>query len=53
MVITPFSDLNPGTEYTVGTGIGYAFSTTPIHIGDTFTLDIRGRKCLRLGGVAV
>ena len=31
----------PGTEYTVvNPGVGYAFSQTPIHTGDTFTLDI-------------
>ena len=36
-----FFGFDPGTEYTVANpGVGYAFSQTPIHIGDTFTLDI-------------
>ena len=39
-----------GTEYTLGTGIGYAFSNTPIHIGDTFTLDIRAENVFDLAG---
>ncbi len=30
-----------GTDYTVANpGVGYTFSKTPIHVGDTFTLDI-------------
>ena len=38
------------TEYTVGTGVGYAFSETPIHVGDTFTLDIRAENVSNLAG---
>ena len=41
----------PGTEYTVANpGVGYAFSKTPIHIGDTFTLDIRAENITDLAG---
>ena len=36
-----FIGFETGIEYTVASGIGYAFSETPVHIGDTFTLDIR------------
>ena len=39
-----------GTEYTVGTGIGYAFSEMPVHIGDTFTFDIRAENVSDLAG---
>ena len=35
-----FFGFEPGTDYTVSTGVGYAFSQTPIHTGDTFALDI-------------
>ena len=36
-----FFGFEPGTEYTVANpGVGYTFSQTPIHTGDTFTLDI-------------
>ena len=45
-----FFGFSPGTEYTVGTGIGYALSKTPIHIGDTFTLDIRAENVIDLAG---
>ena len=48
-----FFGFSPGTEYTVGAGIGYGFSQTPIHIGDTFTFDVRAEKCLRPSRVAV
>ena len=41
----------PGTEYTVATpGVGYAFSKTPIHIDDTFTLDIRAETVFDMAG---
>ena len=40
----------PGTEYTLGTGIGYAFSETPVHIGDTFTFDVRADSVSNLAG---
>ena len=45
-----FFGFESGTEYTVGTGIGYAFSTTPIHIGDTFTFDVRAENISNLAG---
>ena len=46
-----FFGFEPGTEYTVLTpGIGYAFSQTPIHIGDTFTLDIRADTVYDMAG---
>ncbi len=41
----------PGTEYTVAIpGVGYTFSKTPIHVGDTFTLDIRAEDVFDLAG---
>ena len=40
-----------GTEYTVANpGVGYTFSKTPIHIGDTFTLDILAEDVLDMAG---
>ena len=45
-----FFGFEPGTQYTVGTGIGYAFSETPIHVGDTFSLDIRAENVFDLAG---
>ena len=46
-----FFGFEPGTEYTVLTpGIGYTFSKTPIHIDDTFTLDIRAETVFDLAG---
>ena len=45
-----FFGFAPGTEYTLGTGIGYAFSEMPIHIGDTFTLDIGADNVIDLAG---
>ena len=45
-----FFGFETGTEYAVGTGIGYAFSQTPIHIGDTFTFDIRAESVSDLAG---
>ena len=40
-----------GTEYTVLTpGVGYAFSQTPIHTGDIFTLNIRAENITDLAG---
>ena len=45
-----FFGFESGTDYTVGTGIGYGFSKTPIHIGDTFTLDIRADNVSGLAG---
>ena len=45
-----FFGFEPGTEYTLGSGIGYAFSKTPIHLGDTFTFDVRGENVSDLAG---
>ena len=45
-----FFGFEPNTEYTVGTGIGYSFSQSPIHLGDTFTLDIRAENVFDLAG---
>ena len=45
-----FFGFESGTEYTVATGIDYAFSHTPIHIGDTFTFDIRAENVSDLAG---
>ena len=46
-----FFGFKPGTEYTVSTpGVGYTFSKTPIHIGDTFTLDIRAEDITDIAG---
>ena len=45
-----FFGFESGTQYTVGTGVGYAFSKTPIHLGDTFTLDIRAENVSDLAG---
>ena len=39
-----------GAEYTVGTGVAYAFSEKPIHLGDTFTFDIRAENVFDLAG---
>ena len=41
---------SPGTEYTVASGIGYAFSKTPIHLGDTFEFDVRAENVSDLAG---
>ena len=47
-----FFGFEPGTEYTVlsPAGVGYAFSKTPIHLGDTFTLDISAEDVIDLAG---
>ena len=45
-----FFGFEPGTEYTVSMGVGYTFSKTPIHLGDTFTLDIRAENITNLAG---
>ncbi len=46
-----FVGFEPGTEYTVtNPGIGYAFSKTPIHIDDTFTLDISAETVFDMAG---
>ena len=46
-----FFGFDPGTEYMVANpGISYAFSKTPIHTGDTFTLDIRAENVFDMAG---
>ena len=46
-----FFGFEPGTEYTVANpGVGYAFSKTPIHTDDTFTLDIGAEDVFDLAG---
>ena len=45
-----FFGFEPGTEYTLATGIDYAFSETPIHIGDTFTFEVRAENVTDLAG---
>ena len=46
-----FFGFEPGTEYTVANpGVGYVFSQTPTHIGDTFTLDIRAETVIDMAG---
>ena len=45
-----FFGFEPGTEYTVATGIDYAFSETPIYLGDTFTFDVRAENVSDLAG---
>ena len=45
-----FFGFEPGTNYTVSMGIGYTFSQTPVHTGDTFTLDIHAENITDLAG---
>ena len=46
-----FFGFEPGTEYTVANpGVGYTFFKTPIHTGDTFTLDIRAENIFDMAG---
>ena len=46
-----FFGFEPGTEYTVAIpGVGYAFSETPIRLGDKFTLNIRAENVFNLSG---
>ena len=46
-----FFGFEPGTEYTVANpSVGYTFSKTPIHLGDTFTLNIRAENVTDLAG---
>ena len=45
-----FFGFEPGTEYSVETGISYAVSKTPIHLGDTFTFDVRAENVSDLAG---
>ena len=46
-----FFGFKPGTEYTVATPkVGYTFSKTPIHLDDTFILDISAETVFDLAG---
>ena len=45
-----FFGFESGTEYTLATGIGYGFSKQPIHLGDTFTLNVRAESVSDLAG---
>ncbi len=46
-----FFGFDAGTDYTVAPpGIGYTFSKTPIHVGDTFTINIRAENVFDLAG---
>ena len=46
-----FFGFAPGTEYTVeNPGIGYTVSPTPVHPGDTFTLDISAENIFDMAG---
>ena len=45
-----FFGFAPDAEYTVSMGVGYTFSQTLIHLGDTFTLDIRAENITDLAG---
>ncbi len=47
-----FFGFEPGTEYRVLTpaGVGYDLFKTPIHLGDTFTLDISAENVVDLAG---
>ena len=46
-----FFGFESGAEYTVAnSGVSYTFSKTPIHLGDTFTLNIRAENVTDLAG---
>ena len=45
-----FFGFEPGTDYTLSMGVGYTISPTPVHAGDTFTLDIRAENVTDLAG---
>ena len=46
-----FFGFDSGTKYTLEPpGIGYAFSQSPIHIGDTFEFDVRAENVSDLAG---
>ena len=45
-----FFGFAPGTQYSVESGVGYAFSDSPIHIDDTFTFDVRAENVSNLAG---
>ena len=41
---------SPGTEYSIAPNISCVFSHTPVHVGDTFTLNIRAENVIDLAG---
>ncbi len=46
-----FFGFEPGTEYQVfNPSVGYTFSDSKIHVGDTFTLDLSAEKVFDLAG---
>ena len=45
-----FIGFEPGTEYVLAMDVGYTVSKTPIHLGDTFTLNIRAENISNLAG---
>ena len=46
-----FFGFDSGTKYTLEPpGVGYAFSEMPLHVGDTFTFDIRAENVFDLAG---
>ena len=45
-----FIGLHEDTEYSASTGVDYVFSESSIHIGDTFTVDIRAENVVDLAG---
>ena len=46
-----FFGFEPGAEYMVGPpSVGYIFSPTPIHVGDTFTFNIRAENAFDMAG---
>ena len=49
--ISFFAGFSPGTEYMVeNPSVGYTFSESNIHAGDTFTLDLSARNVIDLAG---
>ena len=49
-IYNAYFGFEPDTEYTLSMGVGYTFSPTPIHLGDTFTLDIHAENITNLAG---
>ena len=45
-----FFGFTPGTDYSLAPRVGYIFSQTPIHVGDSFILDIRAENVFDLAG---
>ena len=45
-----FFGFEPDTDYSVASGVDYAFSQMPIHIGDTFTFNVRAENVVDLAG---